>query len=76
MASSLSVVTELANRLHTARLHAGTSREAAALAIDRSGMTITAYERGRAVPPLRTLERLARYYGVSVAELLREDDES
>jgi ribosome-binding protein aMBF1 (putative translation factor) len=70
------VATKLPQRLRDARCQAHTSREAAALAIERSSATITAYECGRATPPLGVLERLVDFYGVALADLVRADDQA
>lgn len=67
------VVKQLPDRLRQARADAQESRESAALAIDRTATTIRAYECGRATPPVKTLERLARFYGVELADLLPAD---
>ena len=65
----------LGPRLFAARNRAGLRREAAATAADRSAAALAFYERGRVLPPVDVLRRLANAYGVSLGYLLGDDDD-
>lgn len=60
-------------RLRAARLRAGLSRPAAAVAAARSTESLALYERGRINPPVHVLSRLASAYGVEVADFFSEE---
>lgn len=57
-------------RLRAARERAGMPVAAVCLKIHRSPETVSSYERGRVMPPVDVLVRLADLYSVSVDDLL------
>ena len=64
----------LAEQLKSRRKKAGLSQEVFA---DKTGIALSLVrdiERKKANPTLLTLEKIAKYFGVSIAELLDEDD--
>ncbi len=62
-------------QLRRLRVEAGFRPERLALETDRSTYSINGYEMGRIQPPLEVAARLAGVLGVTVDELLVEDDE-
>lgn len=61
-------------RQRTLREAAGLSREWLAIKIDRTAETVQAYELGRARPSLEAAYRIATELGVSIPDLLDEQE--
>lgn len=66
---------EIALRIKSIRQSAKISQEDLATRINRSVDAVSAIERGKSFPNYDTLTRLAVEFGMTVAELLKEDDE-
>jgi transcriptional regulator with XRE-family HTH domain len=64
----------LGRRIRQAREAAGLSRTKLAAAVDLSAQSMSAYEYGARTPTVGTLCAIAAETGVSVAELLGEDE--
>lgn len=54
---------ELATKIKRARAIAGLSQKELAVRLNLSDKTISAYEQGRAIPPVPTLEKIANITG-------------
>lgn len=67
---------ELAIRIKSIRQSAKISQEDLATRINRSVDAVSAIERGKSFPNYDTLKRLADAFGMTVAELLKEDGET
>ncbi|MFE9003243.1 helix-turn-helix transcriptional regulator [Streptomyces sp. NPDC007875] len=61
------------HRLREARLAAELSPERLALQVERSVYSIHEYERGRVIPPIHVITRLAASVGCSLEDLLTEE---
>jgi ribosome-binding protein aMBF1 (putative translation factor) len=62
-------------RLRDARIAAGLSPERLALAVERSVFVVHDYERGRALPSVTVLGRLAHVLAVPIDDLFATSDE-
>jgi transcriptional regulator with XRE-family HTH domain len=65
MSESLSD-SSLALRIKSLRLKLNMSQERFGKKVGISGKTVSAYERGTCVPPLRILENVSKVYGVTI----------
>jgi len=69
-------MTNFAERLTELRTKKGVSRIELAAAMGLPRLTIEKYETGRVTPPKELQEKLAAYFGVTLAYLRGESDES
>ena len=70
------VLQHFAREMKTRRKHAGMSQEAFAEKTGVSIALISEIERGIASPTFQTLEKIARYFDVSVSDMLVSEEES
>ncbi len=65
--------TELANRIKLIRNRRNLSQERFGSKVGVSGKTISAYETGKATPPLKVLEKITSVYDVTLAGVNTKD---
>ncbi len=64
---------QLARRIQSARKHAKLSQRELATAIGLTDKSVSAYEKGRAIPPLEKLKQIANFTGRSLQYFTEED---
>ncbi len=58
-----------------ARIQSGLSQKSLAKKLGISDKTISAYETGRAIPPMPTLTEISKITGVSISQIIEESKE-
>lgn len=67
---------QLARRIQSARKHAKLSQRELAMSIGLSDKSVSAYEKGRAIPPLEKLKQIATITSRSLQYFTEEDTSS
>jgi len=64
-----------AEKLKAARLRSGVSQERLAAQFGVTKRTIINYENGQTLPPVNLLPKIAKFFGVTIGELISEEEE-
>ena len=65
---------DLAKSIKNIRLKQNLSQKRFGHKIGISGKTISAYERGKCIPPLKVLEKISQAYEISVIDLTKNNE--
>ncbi|MBN1162237.1 helix-turn-helix transcriptional regulator [Patescibacteria group bacterium] len=69
----MSVLVNIGLKIRKIRNSRNMSQERFGYKLGLSGKTISAYETGRSVPPLKVLESISRTYGINIVQLMPKE---
>ena len=69
------ILMSFGEKLRALRMQAGLTQEKLAAALDVTKRTIINYELENSFPPIATLHKISRHFGVSIGTLMTEEEE-